>query len=136
MPGEIIRVAHRLFYDYSAVAAGSFLSHPIGAAVDVSQYREASLVVRIHNMFYDGNSSWRVDVFAEAPSSEDPAKDFITTSTVASTGLISMPASFGYLNEQTITPPFGAWLRVNAVAHLFTGTAFTMTFSVDIVGKS
>src|SRR5215813_8240999 len=77
MPGIVYRALSKTTYDFSATAAGKSTTYIVAKGIDVSQYREGTLIVRIHpgGSFTGGAPSFTVNVYADAPTPEDPASD-------------------------------------------------------------
>ena len=139
MPGIVYRALHKMTYDFSTLGNSQSVVYQAAKAIDVSAYREANLIVRVHSYNVSGSgTSITVNVYPEAPTDEDPATDFIGTSTVATTGTISQTNTFPLLNVQGVSTPFGGWLRIKLTGTqgATASTTFSVTISIDIVAKS
>ncbi len=141
MPGVIYRVLSKTTYDFGSVPLSSSTTYTVAKAIDVSAYREATALVRIHGLSINANTpAINVSIQAEAPTSEDPANDFIAAGNVALTGSIVLSSAYSTptLTLVSIATTFGGFLRVK-VQGIQGGTAsstFLVTLSVDIVAKS
>lgn len=142
MPGVIYRVLAKAPYDFSSVATGASQTYNIAKAIDVSAYREATAVIRLHAVSISASStpSISVVVLPEAPTAEDPALDFIYNPGTVTTVVLSSASTAPQLVETNVSTPFGGFLRVNVLGNQPSAankaTTFQVTLSIDIVAKS
>lgn len=142
MPGIVYRALPKTTYDFSLLTAGTQSSAIwVAKGLDVSQYREGTALIRIHGYtFLSNNPAIKVEVFAEAPTQEDPATDFIYASAACTTGTVSLSGLVApNLNVLSIgSTPMGAYLRIKltGTTGIALSTPFNVTLSVDIVAKS
>ncbi len=139
MPGIVYRALPKTTYDFSATAASSTTTYIVVKGLDLSQYREGTLIVRIHSgSFTSGAPSVKAEVFADAPTAEDPATEFEGAAAVATTGAITNFNTTVSLTLVNLTTPFGSSVRVkvSGTQSATPATNFKVTFSIDIVGKS
>jgi hypothetical protein len=142
MPGIVYRALPKTTYDFAATAVGATTTYVVAKGIDVSQFREGTLVVRIHSGSQTGGSgtaaSVTVQAFADAPTAEDPALDFEAAAACATTGAITAFTTTG-LTLVNLTTPFGGSVRVKVSGTqrgTTVATTFLVTISVDIVAKS
>jgi hypothetical protein len=138
MPGVIYRVLSKTTYDFSTVAVSSGFTLSVARAIDVSGYREATLLLRIHAVSFNNTPTVKLDALYEDPTQEDPAADFIGTVSLAG---ISVPLSgltVPFLTAAPISTPFGGFLRIKLTGSQGTPASnpFSVTLSADIVAKS
>jgi hypothetical protein len=128
MAGMTIPLFTKRAFTFSATT-----TTPVVKAVDVSHYTEGALIVRVHGGTIDAGSI-AVRARTTAPSPEDPAVDFVSTSNVAvvtlSTGLGS-----GDLGVGALSANFGGFLRVDVVGTYSSGT-LSATLSAELVVKA
>jgi hypothetical protein len=83
MAGMVINVLDRTDFNFTPTNAGLMAELPLTQNIDVSQYRECTLQVRVHAVSY-GNAGSTISLRARrvAPTEEDPAQFFrdVTTS--------------------------------------------------------
>jgi hypothetical protein len=90
MPGIVYRALPKTTYDFSATAASSTTTYIVVKGLDLSQFREGTLIVRVHSgSFTSGAPSVKVEVFPDAPTAEDPSVEFEAAAAVATTGAIT-----------------------------------------------
>lgn len=77
MPGAMIPVFSRRMFDFDNVQSPGEVEFVIAKAIDVEQYTEGTLLVRVHAHDIDRGAKIEVIARATAPSSEDPELDFV-----------------------------------------------------------
>jgi hypothetical protein len=121
------------------VAASQSQVLTVAKWINVSAYREATIVGRLHAMNFNQAPSYKVEVFAEAPTEEDPSIDFINSLTAATTNnvLLSSQTAPG-IAIMNVNAPFGGFLRIKltGIQGATASTIFNMTLSFDIIAKS
>lgn len=85
MPGAIIPVFSRRMFDFDNVQSPGELEFVIAKAIDVEQYTEGTLLVRVHALEIDRRAKIEVIAKATAPSDEDPEVDFVGETVVVAT---------------------------------------------------
>lgn len=71
MSGRVVHLFSLRQFDFSDVTASQNVEIPIAKALDVSQYTEGKLVVRVHTNSISGGSI-TVNTYITAPSAEEP----------------------------------------------------------------
>ena len=113
MAGQIIPLFSRRTFDFSKLQGSQTIPVPIVKAVDVSQYTQATLEVRVHSMTISGGSAYiRVKLYTTAPSAEDPGRDFVYGSAVATTSNLSSSNTAPTLLVAQVSSGFGGMLAV------------------------
>jgi hypothetical protein len=99
MAGNVLRIMPKRSLDFTSVSSGTGQAEEIILAqgIDISAWREASLMVRTHATTFSGNIG-EIDVYAymEGRTSEDPGILFATT---APLGMVQITSS-------TVAPAF------------------------------
>jgi hypothetical protein len=90
MSGMTYRVASKRLFTFTNVATSQTLDTVIAKAIPVQQYQEATLLVRYHagGSIAAGQNIY-VRVFSEAPSTDDPASNFVWGTELASVTISS-----------------------------------------------
>jgi hypothetical protein len=143
MPGVIYRALQKTTFDWSSIPASSSATKiDVAKALDVSAYREATLIVRIHSLTIVGAGSAPtliVNAIPEAPTAEDPSLDFLDSTHQSSLTLnFTTSSTAPQLSEAYLSTPFGGWLRIqlNPTQSATVATTFRVTVSIDIDAKS
>src|SRR5260370_8120848 len=128
MSGTIVRAVSMSLFDFSRVADGQWTEFNAYPLVDTSQYREVTILVRVHKATISGFASIYINAYVMAPTTEDPAlwtqvaaenigsfgANSLTSSTVAPTlrvALVNHPSQLGgrlllgISRSQTTPPP-------------------------------
>lgn len=94
MPGTIIAVFSRRLFDFDNVRSPGEVEIILAKAINVEQYTEGTLLVRVHAIDIDCGATIEVIAKASAPSSEDPELDFIgaTVATITIDASVAAPA--------------------------------------------
>lgn len=143
MPGTVYRALSKTSYDWSSINTSGSITHSyVAKAIDVSAYREATIIARLHAVSILGAGSAptiKINTYPEAPTPEDPANDFILTSSPTTiTFSLTTASTAPQVQLATMNTPFGGWLRVEVqpTQSSTQATQFQATLSVDIVAKS
>ncbi len=133
MAGMVIPLWNKKSFNFNNLTAGTTETHVAVKAVAVEKYREAMLIVRAHTRdIVNGSSKIEIIAFTTAPSGEDPAVDFVSTTasgTAAITnGSTSTVATVSLSN-------FGGFLRINVMGTRVTSGNCTADLSAEIVVK-
>ena len=138
MPGQYYKLLiPRTKLDFSALGISQSQSVFMKRYIDVSQYRELTLVVRVHALNITNTGNIQVLLFAEGPTTEDPVYDAyasglwsglqLTSSIVAPTLTLASPV---LLNV-------GSSVAIQVVGSQGTSAGtVTATISVDVAAKS
>ncbi len=89
-------------------------------------------MVRVHERTITGGSI-QVVVQAVSLTSEEPETDFVSASALAS---VTLSASAPVLHLASLTPPFGAMVRVVVVGTGQTASTITATLGIDLVVRT
>jgi hypothetical protein len=134
MAGIIYRVIPKQIFPFSASA-----SWWIAKGIDISQYREATLLVRVHTgtVGLSASSTFTISVWADAPTTEDPTDVFFPTSAIAgaSTTLdnsTTVPSLIAPISCGSANLP--AMVRIKAAWSSSSG-ATQVVISADLVAK-
>jgi hypothetical protein len=133
MPGIIVPVFARTDFNYTTTVAGAMAEFPIAQNIDVSQYRECTLLVRVHALSF-ANAGSKIEVRARrvAPTDEDPAQ-FFRDQTTSWTVPVTQGDTAPRLLNVTVGPNTGGWISVFlVVTQGSTGTTLTATLSADL----
>ncbi len=101
--------------------------------VDVGQWREATLLVRLHTNGLGSGSTAAFNAKIVAPSRDEPSVEFVYSTAVATVSFSTSDAA-GSLGRGAFTSNFGAAIKVELVATKGSG-ACDFTISVDLVTK-
>lgn len=90
MAGRIISLFPRTLYNCGNLAGGTSLEVVLVDVVDVGEFTEGTLIVRIHsNSSITGAAQLDVLLRCTAPSVEDPGVSFVDTSTALATASVT-----------------------------------------------
>lgn len=113
MTGQIIHLFSRRNFVFSQVQSGTVLKMPIVKAVDVSQYTQGTLEVRVHSTQISGSSAFiTVVLYPTAPSVEAPSTDFVGVSAVATSTAVDSSTVAPTLIVQSLSANFGGMVTV------------------------
>ena len=107
--------------------------HVLARSVDVSQFREITAVIRLHNGA--SNPIFTVDMFAEALTEEDTLNDFFASTAVATVSLNLAAVTLPSVTELAATIPFGSAVRLRTTVTTERPNSY-VTLSIDVVAKS
>src|SRR5262245_51664955 len=99
MAGLIYRVSPKKTFDFSTVTPSGVQDVILAKAMSVAAVREGTLLVRVHTGTSITGGTIDVIVQSEAPSDDDPALDFVST-----TGPGGSPWATVTLNSSTPVP--------------------------------
>ena len=141
MAGTVIRVMPKRTLDFTAVSSGSGQAQEIVLAqgIDVSAWREVSLMVRTHANNLSG-AIGQIDILAylEGRTAEDPGILFTSAANVASVTVNASTAAGTYV-VQTLGGNVGAMVKVTAKGTRSGSTganALKADLSIDLSCKS
>jgi len=112
MAGTILRLLHRTDLNFNSLQGNGSVTVWLKQNIDVSRYREGTLLVRAHSLTIGVGASLAVALRAVLPTQEDPAQffrstaDLISLSPVAAPTLLVgvLPANFGGYVSLLIRP--------------------------------
>ncbi len=141
MPGIVYRALVRTAYDWGNLSINNSQVYTVAKNIDVSAYREATAIIRVHslNITAATTPSVTVTVLPEGQTNEDPQLDFVASPASTTTIVLSNVAGLApLLNLTALTTPFGGYLRVKVSGNQgpAQSTTFQVTLSIDIVAKS
>jgi len=141
MAGTVIRVIPKRTLDFTAVSSGSGQAQEIVLAqgIDVSAWREVSLMVRTHANSFSG-AIGQIDIYAylEGRTQEDPGILFATTAPLG-TVTISSGTAAGSYSVNTLGGNVGALVKIAAKGTRTNSTganAIKADVSIDLSCKS
>ncbi len=138
MSGVIYKAIPKTVYDLASVIRGSPSSFVAAHALDLTEYREATMLVRFHQYYANNSYSIQVTAYSVAPTDED-CFNFASATPVADTGAIAQTQATPYLYIQSFGLPFGAYVTLIVTLTQTGGSPATTgsaVLSVDVVGKS
>lgn len=133
MTGTLIPILGKTDFNFTSTAAGTMAEIPLVQNIDVSGYRDAMLLVRVHALsIANGASTLALRLRRVAPTEEDPAqffRDLSTAWTVTAGNSDSAPRVLA----ATVGPNTGGWLSLFlVVTQGSAGTTLTATLSADL----
>lgn len=141
MSGMIIQALPRTDFDFSSLAVSVVTGKvPLATGVDLSQYPEATLILRIHTITMTNGAKFDIFVHPSAPTAEDPGATFRATTSALSVSSITVTtgATAPTLIEQAFAANIGGMVDVmlqvtqsNPVSN-----PFRFAISIDIAAKS
>jgi hypothetical protein len=133
--GQSVPLFTKRTFSFTELQAGKSLELVMVKTLEVGDYGDATLVVRVHSLNI-GSSTSRIEVSAypTAPSVLEPETDFIASSPVATSTLVSgMPA--GTLVVDPVSPNFGGCLQIRVKGTRASGTV-TAVLSAELILRS
>lgn len=133
MAGVIIPLWNKKSWNFDNLTAGTSETHVAVKALSSERYTEGLIVVRAHTRdIVNASSKIEVVAFTTAPSSEDPAVDFVSTTasgtaTVAN-GSTTTVATVGLSG-------FGGFLRIHVIGTRVSSGNCKADLSADLVLK-
>jgi len=136
MPGTTIRILSKRTDTFVAASAGTpTLTIVLACNIDVSQCRDLSLAVRFHDGTLNSNGL-TVNIYKEGPTPQDPATDFIYTTTPLGTSAFTPSAGQLYPIRVVNTTSFGGFVRIEATITLPATGQTTLAWSADLTMKT
>jgi hypothetical protein len=133
MTGILLPILERSDYNFTPTTAGLMAEIPLAQNIDVSQYRECTLLLRVHALTLS-NAASTIAIRARrvAPSEEDPAVFFRDQSTSWTATAVNNTTP-GTLIGATVGPNTGGWLSFFLVVNQGSaGTTLTATLSAEL----
>ena len=116
MSGQTIRLVELTKYDFSNVAATKEDGVYVAQHVDVSQWKAATLMIRLHSgTIAESGASFKVRAFADGYTDEDPALVFNSAPQLASVTLSQSSANNNapyYVTSELTGGDMGALITV------------------------
>lgn len=141
MAGMVLRVIPKRTLDFSSVSSGSGQAQEIVLAqgIDISQWREVSLMVRTHvNSFSGAIGNIQIYAYSEGRTAEDPGVLF-TTTTAQGTVTIDQTVVAGSYSVNALPSNFGSMIKIAAKGtrtNSTTGNFIKADVSIDLSMKS
>jgi len=136
MTGTMIPVLERTDFSFTTTVAGTMAEVPIAPNIDVSQYTDCQLLLRIHALsIANPGSTIALRARRVAPTEEDPAQFFRDTSTAwtVTAGTNDLAPRILSVN---VGPNAGGWISIFlVVTQGSAGTTLTATLSAELVLK-
>ena len=142
MSGTIVRVLPRTdfpYYQQTGLAAGQTTGEVVIATnVDLSMYREATLIARLHpSTNWAGGASVTIRARASAATPEDPGLTFrITSATLGSLTFTQGTDSAPALKLAALPANAGGAMDITIQAQQVTSTTMIVGLSIDLSLKS
>jgi hypothetical protein len=133
MPGVLLRLIPKQTLTVP-ITANTIM---VVKGIDVSQYREATLLVRIHPGGTNSGATLTFRVYIDGPTQEDPATDFFPATDLANATAPSTAAfnTVALLTNALGSSNLGGYLRLHVISG-GSGSASTAVISVDLSAKS
>lgn len=109
MAGTVIPLWTARDFDYSSIGIGSTEEHTLVKALDLSPYRDARLLVRVHTINVTAGTLV-VRAYRTSPTPEHPSADFLDAASPLATASIQS-AAVGDLVRQSLSASHGAFVR-------------------------
>lgn len=144
MPGGVIRALPKTKYNFASLIASSGVEVVVAKGLDVSAYREATLLCRMHEKDIGGGAgNWKVEMIvrADAPTTEDPGAEWTPTpaADLATVTIDSSSSAYNSFQLDSVNTPFGGWLKLIIKPTQSSGSAettFQIVLSADLIVKS
>jgi hypothetical protein len=132
MAGKILRLVNKRVIDFSNCATGTGPVYVLLERIDLSQYIDAMLAVRVHAVNVAGSSFMTIDLYGDGYTDDDPGILFVTNGTYFSSTII---------NSAVIAPTLltyggtvaGHYGRLVANGGKNSAGACSATISVDLI---
>jgi hypothetical protein len=129
MAGRVINIIPPRLFDFTNLALNGETTIVLAKAIDVSQWPDATLMVRINDTSLVGGELW-ISTQYVSPTADDPGADFVVTA----------PDAFIYIEDGQgptfttvqLTPPLGSAIRVNLTAYRWSSDPMSVVFSIDM----
>lgn len=132
MAGTVLRLLPRTDYDFAKVQASNSVVVWTSQNVDVSRYREATLLVRVHTINIGTGATLVVALRTAQPSQEDPAQYFRASSDLAYV-LLNNGTTAPRLEAAALPSNFGGFVSLQLRASQpGTLTTLNATLSVEL----
>ncbi len=137
MSGQVIRLIGMTPYDFSNVATSSEGGATVAQHVDVSQFRYATLLIRMHSGTISGQGSkFKIKAFAEGYTSEDPTAVFGDATPVLSEEIVNGNTA-PFMISADLSSNMGSMVTVQISGEQDSnGGTLSGVFSMDLVLKN
>ena len=137
MAGTVIRVIPKRTLDFSSVTSGQSEEIILAQGIDVSEWREITLMVRTHATTFSG-AIGNIQVYAllEGRTNEDPGILFVTTTALGTVTIDSTTVAPAY-SVNGIPSNAGSMIKIAAKGtRTAAGTSIKADVSIDLSLKS
>lgn len=137
MSGQIIRVVPFTNYDWEHVAAGQEVTTFVAKHIDVSQFRHATLAIRVHSHNIPGDGTVHVQVVPDGSTLEDPTAEFFDTNALQTVDIVAGDTTPFYRTLELTAGRIGSMVSVAIGATMDSSQSQAMDakISVDLVLK-
>jgi hypothetical protein len=138
MAGRVIRLVPKTPYEFNTLGVSGQTTLALAQRVDVSQYTELTLMVRVHALdIPSGVGSIKVQAVPDGHTSEDPGLSFLDTGTVLGSVTIATGSAVPGYTTKALSAGAGPMIAVLLVASQDTSqvTNLDATISVDLCMK-
>ena len=142
MAGTVVRVMPKRTLDFTAVSSGIPQAEEIVIAqgIDISQWREVSMMVRTHANYFPGAiGEIDINAYLEGRTSEDPGILFASASPVATVAITNATSAPAYSVVTCTSTPAGGMLKISAKGTRTSSTGTNLIkadVSIDLSMKS
>jgi hypothetical protein len=91
MAGKVLKVVQKRVFDFGNTATPTSLVLTLAERIDISQYIDCMLNVRVHSSLITGSNSITFDLYGDGYTTEEPGLVFRTPSPL----FTSLPVTFG-----------------------------------------
>jgi hypothetical protein len=121
-------------YDCSGLAVGTSQQITVAERIDVSEFIDCMLVVRVHSVALAASNSMVVDVYGDGHSEEDSGLQFVTSSPLfTSQALSALTTPYMLSYGGTVR---GEFVSVVLTATKVSASSCRATISVDLILRS
>lgn len=131
MAGETIDLFSRRTFVFTDMGANKTQQLVLETSVGVEAWTSGLLEMRVHSTTMPSGSTVELRLYTTAPTSEDPARDFVVA-TAAATASLAAADTAPKLCPGALSANFGSELRAVLVA---TTTGTTGTFVVELSAR-
>lgn len=133
LAGTIVTLLSKSDMNFNAAGSSTATEMVLVRALNVSAHREGIVVLRAHGDHTTAAGQTLVlKAYNTAPTSEDPAREFVDTTTVIATCTLTMTSAGTLVKFAQVSAPFGPYIKfVLFATQTNQGTAFTATVSAD-----
>jgi hypothetical protein len=139
MAGVVMRIVPKRTLDFTSLAISQSEEIILAQNIDVSQWREVSLMVRTHtNSFSGGLGTIDIYAYMEGRTSEDPGLLFATTAALGTVTINSSTTAPAY-SVNTLGANLGSMIKIAAKGTRTssnTANAIKADISIDVSLKS
>jgi hypothetical protein len=136
MAGIVMQVVPKRTLDFNALNSGSTEDLVVAQGIDISQWRESSLMMRLHVSSVSAGGTISIFAQVEGRTAEDPGILFFTSGQTL--GLLTINSSLGapYYTVNGLGSNVGAMIRVVARGNRTGAGTLNADVSVDLSLKS